>query len=97
MLVPTGRTLSFDAERRRTSRTEFCAACRRFTEVAGATPALLVDPPVPLPDEFMRTDIEFGSGDELHPLVIVGNEVAAAMRRAKLRGLKLEPVDNEDG
>ena len=59
----------------------FCDGCRCFTEVAGATPAFLVDPPVPLPDEILRTDIEFGTGDELRPLIVVGTGVAEALHQ----------------
>ncbi len=86
------RTVTFDTERRETSFDEFCDGCGRFTQVDGATPPFLLDPPVPLPDEFMRTDIEFGSGDELSPLVLVGPGLADALRRGRLVGLDLMPI-----
>jgi hypothetical protein len=40
----------------------------------------------------MRTNIEFGSGDELSPLVLVGPGLADALRRGRLVGLDLMPI-----
>lgn len=41
---------------------------------------------------FVRTDLEFGSGDEKTPLVLCGDEAANELRRVKLRGVDLMPV-----
>ena len=93
-LLLSTRPIAFDSERRRTRFGRYCEGCCRFTEVAGATPVFLVDPPIPLPDEIMRTDIEFGSGDELRPLIVVGPGVAEAIKHEGFTGLDLVPIDD---
>jgi len=93
-LLLAGPQVTFDSDRRKTRFTEFCEECRRFTSVAGATPVFLVDPVIPLPDEVMRTDVEFGTGDELHALVLVGPGVADRLRREHLAGLDLAPIEH---
>jgi hypothetical protein len=38
------------------------------------------------------TDIEFGSGDEQHPLLVVGAKLADELRAAQLLGVDLHAV-----
>jgi hypothetical protein len=85
--------VAFDAERRRTRFTRFCEECRRFTQIAGATPVFLKNE-ARLPDELRRTDIVFGSNDGQHPLLLVGPGLAADLRRADLAGLDLLTIDD---
>jgi hypothetical protein len=84
--------VAFDVIRRRTKLEGWCASCGRYTVVAGAAPVYLVDAPDQLPEGFHRTDVAFGTGDELHPLVLVGAEGGRVLAGARLRGLSLEPV-----
>lgn len=86
--------LSFDTARRHTTFTEYCETCESFTQVAGATPAFLIDPPTPLFDHFMRTDIEFGSYDELGPLPLIGPGLAEKLRKANLTGLEFHAISS---
>jgi hypothetical protein len=88
------QSVTFDIERRRTRFTKWCDECERWTQIAGATPVMLVDPPCPLPDQFLRTDQVFGSNDEQHPLTLIGPGVAQALSNARLRGLELEPIEH---
>jgi hypothetical protein len=92
-LLLAAEIVRFDVEARGTKLSEFCPACSRFTVVAGATPVFLIAPPKPLPDVFLRTDVEFGTRDELRPLVLVGPGLADALIRARLTGLNLTAVD----
>ena len=85
-------TVRFDAVRRRTTFENFCRACDRYHDVTGATPAFLRS--APPPDELRGTDVEFGNGDEQHPLVIVGREVADELQTSRLNGVELERVAN---
>ena len=86
------QTVPFDSRRRKTRYEDWCSACERWTQVAGATPVFLVDPPTPLPDRFLRTDVEFGSGDEQHPLVLVGPGLARALDDKALSGLEMMKI-----
>jgi hypothetical protein len=39
--------------------------------------------------EFVRTDLEFGSLDEKHPLILCGVEAARVLRESQLKGVDL--------
>ncbi len=86
------RTVMFDSKTRGTRFESRCSSCGIYAEVAGATPAFLRANEVIGPDEFVRTDIEFGSGDEQHPLIICGERAAEELRKAALKGLELDVV-----
>ena len=83
--------VAFDAARRGTKFDRKCGECGRFNVVAGAFPVFLVDA-APLPDVVWRTDVEFGTGDEQHPLILVGPMLARRLNDAKLSGVDLRPV-----
>lgn len=86
------RVVEFDVKRRQTSFEDFCNGCSRYRHVAGATPVFVVGD-IPLPDVLVRTDVEFGSNDERHPLLLIGRGVAAGLRAAELSGLNLRPIE----
>jgi hypothetical protein len=86
------RTIGFDAELRRTRFEGRCHACGAFCSVAGAYPVMLCGVAEPLLDGFYRTDVEFGSGPQQEPLVIVGVRTAQALKAEKFRGLELGEV-----
>jgi hypothetical protein len=81
------RRIAFDSVSRRTKFENQCSRCGQYEAVAGATPAFLCPPVDVAPDEFVWTDVEFGTGDEKQPLLICGDVARAALRRAKLKGL----------
>jgi len=83
--------IAFDAVRRRTRFLDKCPLCGHYRAVAGATPVYLVDD-VPVPNRLVRSDVEFGSGDERHPLLLVGTELGDELASASLAGLALEPI-----
>jgi hypothetical protein len=90
--IHAGRVVAFDAERRITRFIKPCQQCGRFESVVGATPVYLKPGGEIDPREFVRTDLEFGSKDEKHPLLLCGNDAAQSLSRAKLRGLELVPL-----
>lgn len=81
------RRVVFDSVSRRTRFENQCRACGHFEAVAGATPAFLCPPVDVARDEFVWTDVEFGSNDEKRPLLICGDIAGTALQRAKLMGL----------
>jgi len=81
------RRVAFDSVSRRTKFESQCSTCGQFEAVAGATPAFLCPPVDVAPDEFVWTDVEFGTGNEKQPLLICGEVAGTALRRAKLKGL----------
>ena len=90
--IHAGRTVEFDAERRQTRFCKPCPQCGRFESVVGATPVYLMAGVAIGACEFVRTDLEFGSNDEKHPLLLCGEIAANALKSAKLKGLDLKPV-----
>jgi hypothetical protein len=91
VLVPTER-IPFDAARRRTAFDNLCADCGRYHDIAGARPVFLKSEPPP--DELRGTDVEFGSGDEQHPLLVLGARLAEELHGAGLRGLQLRQASD---
>jgi hypothetical protein len=89
------RSVEFDAERRKTRFIKPCPECGRYESVVGATPVFLkVGCDVNGP-EFVRTDLEFGSGDEKSPILICGPVASKALFDAKLKGMDLTPIDEQ--
>lgn len=87
------RAVEFDSESRKTRFINRCQQCGHFDSVVGATPVYL-KAGVRIGDrEFVRTDLEFGSHDEKHPLLLCGESAGQALSSAALRGLDLIPVD----
>lgn len=87
------RAVEFDAERRKTRFTTLCQFCGQYESVVGARPAFLKIGSVVEEREFVRTDLEFGSGDEKHPLLICGKTAAEAISDAELKGLDVKPIE----
>ena len=87
------RVVEFDAERRGTRFENRCDVCGQHESVVGATPVYLKQGTNIEHDEFVRTDLEFASNDEKHPLLLCGDAAAAVLRRSKLKGLDLTPAE----
>ncbi len=86
--------LNFDVKKRRTRFEKFCNICGNYESVIGANPVFLKNVNTPLEDMFYRTDQEFGSGNEKHPLIIVGVETYKKMKREKFKGLVAKEIRN---
>jgi len=100
--VQATRVVAFDAERRKTRFIKPCPVCGHFESVIGATPVFLKAGNAIGEREFVRTDLEFASGDEKHPLLLCGDAAAKALSSAKLKGLDLVAIEesvavNENG
>ena len=92
--IVTTTVVAFDSLRRHTRFLNACDLCGRYKEVIGANPVFLKPGHVVPARGFCGTDIEFGSGDGKHPLLLCGAETANLIVRAKLRGCTLFPIEN---
>lgn len=91
--ISSDHILTFDAERRRTRFEELCQVCGHYGAIAGATPVFLKDRAI-IPDRgFARTDIEFGSGNAKHPLLMCGIAAGDLLLDSGLRGLELRKIE----
>jgi hypothetical protein len=69
-----------------------CAQSAVGTTTSPGQPVFLKSEPPP--DELRGTDVEFGSGDEQHPLLVLGTTLADELKGASLRGMHLRPTSN---
>lgn len=81
----------FDVERRKTRYINQCSVCQHYESVVGASPVFLKVSELSS-KEFVRTDVEFGTSDEKHPLVLCGVEAGKVLLRSQLKGLDIEEV-----
>lgn len=88
------RAVEFDVERRKTRFLKPCPNCGRFESVVGATPVCLKPGVEIAPNEFVRTDVEFASGDGKHPLILCGDHAAGVLLGAKLKGVDLTEISD---
>lgn len=85
------RQVKFDAKRRGVRFENLCPQCGNYESVVGGKPAYLIIAE-PLVDGFFRSDLLFASGNEKHPLTLVGIETKTKLKAAKLRGLEFSPA-----
>lgn len=97
------RSVEFDSERSGTRFFDRCGSCGRYKTVVGTTPVFLRPESFVGSREFVRTDIEFASGDEKHPLLLCGGNAARALNsrdlkrlylRRSLKGIHLQRIDS---
>lgn len=81
--------VAFDAERRGTRFEDKCETCGSYESVVGAIPVMLRAGEAVGANAFARTDLDFASNDEKHPLVLCGDEAASTLKNGKLRGVDL--------
>lgn len=86
------KVVSFDAQRRKTRFLNQCTSCGQFKTVVGATPVFLTAGSQVGAAEFARTDLEFASGDEKHPLLLCGETAHTILSKYNLRGLEFAKV-----
>ena len=91
--VRAERSVAFDTERMKPRCINKCKACGQYQYLVGATPVFLKPGEKIRANECVRSDLEFGSDDQKHPLLLCGEEVATVLTEAKLKGVCL--VDSE--
>lgn len=85
-------TLIFDVVKREVVFDEYCQTCHQYEEIAGANPVFLENVDNEILDGFFRTDVEFGSGREKSPIIILGTKTYKNLKKAKLTGFEFDPV-----
>lgn len=90
-LLKSQNIIQFDIKRRSTVFEDFQEACGKFNSVAGATPICLKSNEE-LIDGIYRTDVEFGSGYELSPLIVVGKNTYEKMKVEKFKDIDFIPI-----
>lgn len=90
--VVAEKAVAFDAARRQTRFEDLCPICKHYRTVVVATPVYLKPGYKIGAKEFVRTDLEFASGDEKSPLLLCGEEAAKVLKGAKLKGIYLEAI-----
>ena len=85
-------TLSFDSNKRNIRFENLCSYCNNYESVVGATPCFLKNTSKPVSDNFYKTDILFGSGNEKSPLIIIGKETAERLKKEKFNNISFEEI-----
>lgn len=93
LVLRLSKVLPLDAKRCGVTFEDRCPMCRAFYNVIGASPVYLRDVTEPIPEGFFRSDLEFASGPEQHPLILVGIGTAEKLRKQKFQKLDLEAVE----
>lgn len=86
--IRASKVVEFDAERSKTRFINQCPRCGQFESVV--TPYDYLKEGSEIGErEFVRTDLEFASGDEKHPLLLCAEGAATILTSARLKGLDL--------
>lgn len=85
-LLKVNSIIEFDTNRRQTRFEDFHEECNSFNSIVGAHPTCLTTTTA-LPDNFMRTDVLFGSGYGQSPITIIGIETFKKMKAEKLNDI----------
>ena len=91
-ILRLNNVLRFDSCRRKTRFERPCSQCNAYFDVVGGTPAYLSGVPEPLDEGFYRTDLEFGSGHEQAPMILVGVGTASLLKAGRFRNFDLHAV-----
>lgn len=72
-----------------------CPTCGQYESVIGPTYSCLKGITAPIETGIYRTDLEFASNREKHPLIIAGVQTAELIKKERMRGLVLNPIDKD--
>lgn len=72
-----------------------CPVCGRHESVVGPRYSCIKGVDLPITDGIYRTDLEFASGQEKHPIIYVGLATAELMKKERFRGIVLNEVHKE--
>lgn len=72
-----------------------CSQCGRYESVIGPKYSCLKGAEFPILEGIYRTDLEFASGQEKHPIIIVGLATAELIKKERFRGIVLNEIHKE--
>ena len=84
--------VEFDSDRSKPRFEDYCDACGNYESIVGPSPIYLKDISTPLADSFYRTDLLFASGNEKHPLIIIGPDTKAAILCEGFKNIDFEEI-----
>ena len=84
--------VEFDTVKRGTEFEDYCTECGNYESVIGATPVALKNVIAPLTEGFFRTDVEFASGHEKSPVLIVGVHTYELLKPERFKGVYFKPI-----
>jgi hypothetical protein len=87
------KVLAFDSKRRGTRFEKPCPTCGAFYKLIGAKPVYLQSVREPIEEGFFRPDLEFASGPEQHPLILVGIGTAEKLWKQKFQKFDMQEVE----
>ncbi len=90
-LLKVENAVVFDFQRRGTKFEDLKEHCGKYNSVAGATPICLKINK-PLLDGIFRTDIEFGTGYEQSPLIVIGTKTYFKMQQEMFNDFNYEEI-----
>jgi hypothetical protein len=93
--VGNSNILEFDAIKRKTRFMDKKECCKRYESIIGATPVYLKSPDRLKDGVFYRTDLEFGSGDEKSPLLLVALKTGKEIKQENFRGIDFGEILKE--
>jgi len=91
-LFVVDNVLKFDVVKSNIKFEKFCNVCKRYYSITPAYPIILNEKNKVLKDSFYRTDIEFGSGNEQSPVIIIGIETWRKLKKNMFSGLYAEKI-----
>ena len=86
------RIVKCDLRSGETERLNKCPRCHEYHDVVG-TDSVLWGAKKPVAKGLYRSDLEFASGHEQSPLLVVDVGTAQQMKRMKFRGLELDEIE----
>ncbi|MBL0745583.1 hypothetical protein [Chryseolinea lacunae] len=89
----TRKILPFDAKKVKSRFGKLCPVCKNYDTLVGTDPPTLIGISKPLKDGFYSSDLCFGSYDKKNPLIIIGIETQAKLKREKFTGIDYEPIE----
>ena len=84
--------VAFDTKKRGTRFLEYCDSCNRFRDIIGATPTYLKGIKHEITNGIYQTDLLFGSGNEKHPLTVIGTQVYDKINPECFIGVDFEEI-----
>lgn len=92
--IQATKIVRFDSERGKPRFLKKCHECGHYKEILRPM-GIVLEPGTKIGNrEFVRTDIQFGSGDAKKPSILCGTEAGRVLEEAKLKGLDLSPISD---
>lgn len=89
--LDSNNVVEFDAARAKTRFIKQCDLCKNYESIVGTNPFGLKTGNILGEKSLAKTDLEFASLDEKHPITICDAQAGEILKKARLKGLDLIP------